>query len=181
MSKLKRVILRKRLVYLLYNVFLLVASYLLGRLFQVLILILFYNVIQDSFNYRFHADALTDDSIKASRLCVLITIVVECLYLLICININVSVYGNLLILLFFSTISALLQYANVHSEIYIKPSFQNHILERCEQANISELAKRRLIAHYIEKKTIKEIAIEECVEEASIKQSIRRTKRKVGL
>lgn len=55
------------------------------------------------------------------------------------------------------------------------------LLKACEEENVSDLAINRLTKYYIDKKSLEEIAKEECVETSSIKQCLRRTKRKLKL
>ena len=183
MNKLKKKILIKRSLYILYNIALLSIAFLFDRFFQMLIFILFYNLIQNCFYYRFHADTLfPNDPIKAVRYCKLITIVVEITYMIFCKELNVSVYSNLFIILIIAIINALLQ------------SFCEKFIYNCSQLksysslktvldanNISELNQHRMIEHYINNKTISQIAKEEYVEEITIKQAIRRTRKKLGL
>ena len=58
---------------------------------------------------------------------------------------------------------------------------KDNLLKACEEENISDLVTKRMIKYYIQKKSIEEIAKEECVETYSIKQCIRRAKRKLKL
>ncbi len=58
---------------------------------------------------------------------------------------------------------------------------KNKLIKLAKQYNISDLVIKRLIKHYIYNMTISQIAIEEHVENISIKQSIRRAKRKMSL
>lgn len=50
----------------------------------------------------------------------------------------------------------------------------------CKEADISEQVTKRLIMKYVNHKTIKEIAIIECVEEQAVKMSINRAKKKLN-
>ena len=158
-------------------------AYIFNRFFQMLIFILFYNTIQNCFRYRFHADTLySDDPIKAVKYCKIITIVVEVIYLMFCKELNVSVYSNLGIILIIVVINSLLQFY-LERKIINKSILTNkeHVIGICKEYNISELATNRLILHYVNGKTIQEIATLENVEEITIKQSIRITKRRLGL
>lgn len=183
MSKLRKKLLIKMLDYILYNIIILIISFIFNRFFQMLIFILFYNTIQNCFYYRFHADTIfPNEPIKAVRYCKLITIVVEIIYLLFCKDLNVSVYSNLLIILIIAIINSLLQ--SFCEKLVINNSHLKNYssLKRLlDINNISQINQKRIIDHYIYNKTIAEIAAQECVEEQTIKQSIRRTKRKLGL
>ena len=183
MNKIRRKILIKRLSYILYNILLLTIAYIFNRFFQMLIFILFYNTVQNCFNYRFHAESIIqNDPVKSVKCCKIITIVVEILYLIFCKELNVSVYSNLFIILIIVVINSLLQYYCERTVINKNIlSNKNHVIGICKEYNISEAATNRLILHYVDNKTISEIASIECVEEHTIKQSLRRTKRKLGL
>ena len=183
MSKLKRIVLRRTLVYVLYHLFILFISYLLNRFFQMLIFILFFNAIQNIFNYRFHADTIyPNEPNKASWMCKLITIGVEVIYLLFCKELNVSVYSNLFVIFLISFLNALLQF-------YLERTLTNinllkdesYIIIHGREVGLSQLAIKRLILKYVEGKTNQEIADMEFVELESIKQSIRRSRKKLNL
>jgi uncharacterized membrane protein (UPF0182 family) len=144
--------------------------------------ILFFNTIQNCFNYRFHSDTIIKDPIKATRYCKIITIAIEVLYLAICKDLNVSIYSNLLLIFVIAFINALLQFY-LEKIVINQNVLQNKetLIQLCKDNNVSDLAMQRLIDHYVNGKTFIEIASQECVEEMTIKQSIRRTKRKLGL
>ena len=183
MSKLKKRMLVKRLVYILYNIVVLFVAYLFNRFFQMLIFILFFNAIQGCFGYRFHSDTLyPNDPIKAVKLCKAITIAVEVVYLAFCKELDVSVYSNLFIILLVAIMNALLQ---VYCERVIISHHtlnnKDYIMKAVRGAHLSSLAINRLIEHYVNNKTIQEIAYLENVEEQTIKQSIRRSKRRLEL
>lgn len=183
MSKLRKKLLIKMLDYILYNIIILIISFIFNRFFQMLIFILFYNTIQNCFYYRFHADTIfPNEPIKAVKYCKLITIVVEIIYLLFCKDLNVSVYSNLLIILIIAIINSLLQ--SFCEKLIVNSSYlksYSSLKRLLDINNISQINQKRIIDHYIYNKTISKIAQEECVEEQTIKQSIRRTKRKLGL
>lgn len=102
--------------------------------------------------------------------------------MLFCKDLNVSVYSNLLVIFFIAFCNALLQYYLVKVQLNHK-TFNNEeeLLRMCEEAHLSQIATGRVIEHLIYRKTIEEIARKESVEMTSIKQSIRRSKRKLGL
>lgn len=51
----------------------------------------------------------------------------------------------------------------------------------CKEAKLTNVATNRMIMRYVEKKSYKEIAMIECVEEKSIEQSIRRNRKKLKI
>lgn len=137
-----------------------------------------FEIIQNSFSKRFHADSVVKEPIKALRVCKLITIGVEILFLIISKELNVSVYSNLFFIFVVAFLNALLQ-VGLERIVVENSSLKNreNLEYLCNKYNITELAKQRLIMRYIEKKSIKEIAMIENVEVETIKQSIRRSKR----
>lgn len=183
MSKLKRKIFFKRVIYYLYCVGILIVAYFLNRFFQMLIFILFFNMLQNAFNYRFHVDILfPTEPTKATNICKIITIGVEIIYLVFCKELDVSVYSNLFVIFVIALINALLQFF-LERALSSKSILQNKelLLIRCEEAGLSKESINRLILRYIDKKSLQEIADIEFVEIESIKQSLRRSKRKLGL
>ena len=166
--------------YLIYNIILLTVAYFLDRFFQMLIFILFFNAIQNCFNYRFHADTIVKDPIKAVKWCKVITIVVEIIYMILCKNLDVSVYSNLFIIFFIAFVNCILEFA-LQSFFIKKKCLKNkdELLKLCTDANLTYNATNRLIMKYIDNKTYKEIAIIEHVDEDTIKKSISRSKIKL--
>lgn len=168
------------IVYILYNIALLTLSYFIDRFFQMLIFILFYNTIQNCFNYRFHAESIQQNPIKAVRLCKIITIIVEIIYLCFCKNLDVSMYSNLLIIFLTALINCLLEL--VIENIINKNSLlkdRDKLLELCAIACLSKSATDRMIFKYIDGKTYQEIADIECVDVESIRKSIARSRKKI--
>lgn len=183
MDKLKKKLLLNRIGYILYNIVMLLNAYFFNRFFQMLLFILFYNTIQNCFKYRFHSDTLfPDNPIKAVRYCKLITFVVEIVYLAFCKDLDVSIYSNLFVIFIICFMNALLQFycerTLVTKDIF---SDKDKLVQVCKDNKLTDIAINRLVKHYIEKKTIYEIALEEQVEDITIKQSIRRSKRRLGL
>lgn len=177
-----RVRLKGLLVYILYNIVLLTIAYFLNRFYQMLIFVLFYNMIQNCFHYRFHADTIQENPIKAVRLCKMITIAVEIIYLILCKNLDISLYSNLFIVFVITFTSALLQYCMEY--FLIKKDLlrdKEKLLLMCEKAKLSKNATDRMILKYIDNKTYQEIADLECVDVQTIKMSINRSRKKLGI
>lgn len=181
MTKLDKILLKNKIILILYNLFMLALAYLLNRFVQMLMFLLFFNMIQSCFTNRFHADYIETNAIKATRLCKLITFIIDVLYLLICQNFNISIYYHLLLILSIATVNCLVGYA-VQNITYksLKDCTEVEILNLCNKAELSEIAIKRIVKHYIHKLTIKEIASQECVEEQTIKMSINRSKKKLN-
>ena len=172
--------LKSLITYLIYNIFLLAISYFFNRFFQMLIFVLFFSFIQNCFRYRFHADTIQDEPIKAVRLCKVITIVVELIYLAFCKDLDISIYSNLFIIFLIAFINCLLEFALENFIIkadYLKD--KEKLMELCIRAKLTQNATNRMILRYIENKTFKEIADLECVDVETIKKSITRSKKKI--
>ncbi len=172
--------LKSLISYLIYNIILLTISYFLDRFFQMLIFILFFEFIQNCFRYRFHADSIVDNPIKAVRLCKVITIGVEIVYLIFCKDLDISVYSNLFIIFLIAFINCLIEFAIQNfaiKENVLKD--KDKLLELCNRSNLTANATNRMILKYIENKTCQEIADIECVDVDTIKKSINRSRKKI--
>lgn len=168
------------LIYVIYNIILLTISYFLNRFYQMLIFILFYDSIQNCFRYRFHADTIQHNPIKAVRLCKLITISIEIIYLMFCKNLDVSVYSNLFIIFMITLCSCLLQLS--FENLFVKADMihdRDKLLVLCQKANLTQNATNRMVMKYINNKTYQEIADIECVDVETIKKSINRSRNKI--
>lgn len=180
--KLKIKLLKKKLFYIIYCLALLIVSYFLNRLLQMLMFILFFNFIQDCFVKRFHADTIIKEPIKAIKYCKIITIIVQIIYLIFCKNLNTTIYSNLFIIFSIAFLNCLLEFVLSRMvESYFTLNNEDYLMELCDKYKITKSAKDRLIMRYVHRKSIKEIAAIESVDESTIKQSLRRTKRTLGI
>lgn len=112
----------------------------------------------------------------------MITIAVEIIYLILCKDLDISLYSNLFIVLVITFISALLQYCMEY--FLIKKDLlrdKEKLLLMCEKAKLSRNATDRMILKYIDNKTYQEIADLECVDVQTIKMSINRSRKKLGI
>ena len=168
------------LSYILYNAILLTFSYFVGRFYQMLLFVLFYNTIQNSFKYRFHADTIQHDPIKAVKLCKIITIFVEMIYLILCKDLDVSIYSNLFIIFLITLLNAILEFA-LENFLIKKEDLRNEskLLLLCKKAKLSKNATDRMVMKYIKNMTYQEIADLECVDLQTIKISINRSRKKI--
>ena len=168
------------ITYLIYNIVLLTVSYFFNRFFQMLIFVLFFEFIQSCFKYRFHADTVIKDPIKAVRYCKLITVCVEIIYMAFCENLNISVYSNLFVIFLIALSNCILEFSL--ERFFIKQDClknKDTLLELCQRANLTENATKRMIMKYIENKSYQEIADIECVDIETIKKSINRSRNKI--
>ena len=175
-----RLKLKSLIAYLIYNAFLLLVSYYFNRFLQMLIFILFFSFIQNCFKYRFHADTIVTDPIKAVKLCKVITIIVELVYLAFCNKLDISIYSNLLIIFLIAFTNSLLEFSL--EAFFTKDNClkdKEILLDLCSKAKLSLNATNRMMLRYIENKSYEEIADLECVDVDSIKKSIARSKNKI--
>lgn len=165
---------------IIYNIILLTFSYFLDRFFQMLMFILFFSFIQNCFNYRFHADTIESDPIKAVKLCKIITIVVEIIYMIFCKDLDISIYSNLLIIFLIALFNCILEFSL--ENFFIKQDVlrnKDKLLYLCKKAKLTQNSTDRMVKKYIENKTYEQIADEECVDIESIKKSISRSRNKI--
>lgn len=172
--------LRKRVGYILYNIVLLAFAYLLDKHFQMLIFVLFFNVIMGCFKYRFHASTIIKDNIKAVKVCKLITVCVEITFLICCGNFGNSLYVNIFMIFIVALIDALVEFYFEKTIITKASLYDLSILTKlCIEANLSDNATKRMVMKYIERKSYEEIAQIECVDPETIRKSIMRSKKKI--
>ena len=173
-------VIKDLLIYVLYNIILLTVAYFLHRLYQMTIFIVCYELIQNAFRYRFHADSIQKDPIKAAKLCKLITVVIEVIYMAVCNNLDISIYSNLLIILFTAFTNCLLEFSLEYCIITQSALHdKDKLLSLCNRANLTKSATDRMILKYIDGKTYQEIADAECVDIDTIKKSINRSRNKI--
>ena len=141
--------------------------------------ILLFGTVRKGFNYTFHADTLyPEHPIKAGYMCKLITFVVEITYLIFCKELNVSVYSNLFVIFTIALISALLQFY-LERVLSFKYLTKEDIIIRGKEVGLSQEAINRLILRYVDHKSIQEIADIEYITMEAVKQSLRRSRRKL--
>jgi hypothetical protein len=178
MSKLKRKELFDLLFFLLHCILAVVIANIFDKGFEMLMFVTMYGLISKCFYKQFHADSIIQSPTKAVLICKYISYGVELLYLFLCSSLNISIYSNLLLITLIAFTSALLE-AYVERSVVVNSNLTEPktLTKLCAMANLSEIATKRMYMHYIEKRTVNEIADIEYVEPASIKQSLRRSKR----
>lgn len=181
--KLKIKLLKNKLNYYVYCIIILTLAYFLNRFYQMLMFILLFDFIQNCFSDRFHAESIViDNPLKAVKLCKIITVIIEVLYLIFCKEINISIYSNLFIIFVIALSNSLLQYFIIREfKVVDKLSDLDELLILCKEANLTEVATNRMIMKYVKKKTYAQIAQLEFVEVETIKQSIIRSRKKLNI
>lgn len=182
-AKLKWALFKKRIPFILHIILILLFASIFNKHFEMMLFIFSYKTISSCFEGQFHADTLFDDDpIKSVKWCKLITLFVELIYLFYCVRYNVSIYSNLFVIIFVACCSFLIEF--LLERIIVKNSKlrnEETLLALCKEANLTEEATNRMILRYIKGLKVREIAELECVEEKTIKESLRRSKRKMNL
>lgn len=183
MKKLKRKLLIELLLFVLHCVLIVLFASLFNRHLEMIMYLVCSKSISLCFNKQFHADTLFDNEpIRSTKWCKIITIIVELLYLYMCKKYNLSIYSNLFLILVISVISGLLQFFLERVIVYeSKLRNKDTLLILCAEANLTQEATNRMVMRYIDKLKVREIASIEYVEEKTIKESLRRSKRKMNL
>ena len=171
---------KETLLFLIHCIVLLIIAHFFDRFFQVLMFILFFVFIQNCFKFRFHADSITEEPIKALKYCKLITISIEIIFMIFCKELDVSLYSNLVVIFSIALISCIIEFSLEY--IVIKVDClrnKDKLLFLCEKAKLTKNATDRMVLKYIENKTYQEIADIECVDIDTIKKSINRSRKKL--
>lgn len=174
---------KRRAIFFLHIILIFLFAMIFNKHFEMLLFIVGYKFISLCFNKQFHADTLFDNEpIRSTKWCKIITIIVELLYLYMCKKYNLSIYSNLFLILVISVISGLLQFFLERVIVYeSKLRNKDTLLILCAEANLTQEATNRMVMRYIDKLKVREIASIEYVEEKTIKESLRRSKRKMNL
>lgn len=178
--KLRLKLIEKKTIYILYCILILLIAYLFDRFLQMLLFILLFDFIQNCFFKRFHSDTIYDNPILAVKMCKLITIVIEIIYMIFCKELDVSLYSNLFVIFSISLTSCIIELSLEYVVIKVDClKNKNKLLFLCERAKLTQNATDRMVLKYIEHKTYQEIADLECVDIDTIKKSINRSRKKI--
>ena len=155
-------------------------AYLFNRWFEMLVFTLTYNIIRCEFTKAVHGNDFTTSHNKAIRLCRLITFIVQFISIIFLMTINLSKYLNIFLACVLGIINFILKYY-IEREFSFELKLRNEkdLKKLCNDFKISQNAYNRLYMRYIQKLSISEIADIECVDELSITQSIRRSRKKI--
>lgn len=171
---------KETITFIIHCIIMLIIAHFFDRFFQVLIFMLLFVFIQNCFKFRFHADSITEEPIKAVKYCKLITIVIEIIYMIFCKELDVSLYSNLFVIFSISLTSCIIELSLEYVVIKVDClKNKNKLLFLCERAKLTQNATDRMVLKYIEHKTYQEIADLECVDIDTIKKSINRSRKKI--
>lgn len=155
---------REFVIWLLYNALLLTIAFLLERFLQMLVFLLLFNFFHNAFNYRFHSDDITQTSITAVKLCKIITIIIEILFLIFCKEIDISLYSNLFIMASICLGNCLIKFIIIQTfkykeRIIRKGINEQELIQMCDEKGLNELEKSIMVDYYCKGYKLDKIAI----------------------
>ena len=173
---------KEKFISILNMVAILLLSYFFNKWFEMFIFMLTYNLIRCEFLLAVHGSDFVNSPSKSIILCRIITFIIQLTSIMFLISIDMSKFLNTFLASSLGAINYLLKfYLQRTLNLEFKIRDMTSLKTLCENAQLSELATRRMFMRYIEKKSIKEIAEIEMVEEATIIKSINRTRKKFNM
>lgn len=170
------------LIYVLLTTIVLIVAYLFDVLLEMSLFIIYYYFIKGLFIKQFHADTITNSPRKAVALCFTITFITQLIFIFLLVKFNLSFYFNIYLGILLGLFSYVLQ--DYLEKTLINASIlkdKAKLLEACKNANLTNLATNRLVLKYVDGLKVREIADLENVEEITILQSIRRSRKKLNI
>lgn len=173
---------KETIVYTILTSIVLFVAYIFNILLEMCLFILYYYFIKGLFNKQFHADTITRTAKSAVRLCFLITFLTQLVFVFILISFKLSYYLNIYIGILLGVFSYIFE-DWLEKVIAQRKLLRNEyaLIQACKNAHISHNSMNRMILRYIKGYKIRDIARLESVEESTIWQSIRRSRRKLNL
>lgn len=164
MSKLQRKLLYGKLLYIIHLIILCSISFVFDKLIQMITFLILFNIVHDSFKYRFHSDSIIDDPIKAIRVCKIITIVIEIIYLVICLKLDKSIYSNLAIIFGICLSNCLLEFTIISvCKCKLNPIRKGinreTLIKLCKEKDFNDFETNIMIDYYCNNYKIDKIAI----------------------
>lgn len=170
------------LIYTLLTTIVLIVAYLFDVLLEMSLFIIYYYLIKGLFTKQFHADTISKTASQAVFMCFTITFLTQLIFIFLLVSFNLSFYFNIYLGILLGLFSYVLQ--DYLEKTLINASIlkdKAKLLEACKNANLTNLATNRMILKYIDGLKVREIAYLENVEEITILQSIRRSRRKLNI
>lgn len=174
--------LKETLIYTILTSIVLLVAYVFDVLLEMCLFIIYFYFIKGLFVKQFHADTITKTPRQAVALCFTITFLTEILFIFLLVKFDLSFYINIYLGIALGLFSYILQ--DYLEKTLINASILKDkvkLLEACKNANLTNLATNRLVLKYIDGLKVREIADLENVEEITILQSIRRSRRKLNI
>lgn len=162
--------------------FVIIIAIIFDKLLEFITFFVTYTLIKNEFTKAVHGSDFTTSGKKAIIYCIIITTSIQIISLIFLIKIDFSKYANILLAFVLGVIN---YYAKDYLEkVIVNKSILNDkdkLLLACKNANLTKSATNRLVLKYVDGMKIKEIAEIENVEEITILQSIRRSRRKLNI
>jgi predicted DNA-binding protein (UPF0251 family) len=144
--------------------------------------IIYYYFIKGLFTKQFHADIIAKTATQAVNLCFMITFITQLTFVFILVKFDLSFYTNIYLGIALGLLSYIL--SDLAERKFARTLIlkdKTKLLEACKEANLTKEATNRLVLKYIDGLKNKEIAELENVEEATVWQSLRRSRRKLNI
>lgn len=173
---------KETLIYTILTTIVLCVAHIFDVLLETSLFIIYYYFIKGLFTKQFHADTIAKTASQAVRLCFLITFLTQLVFVFILVKFDLSFYINIYLGIALGLFSYILE--DWLEKKIIKSSIlynKEELLVACRNANLTKEATNRLVLRYIEGMKVKQIADLENVEELTISQSIRRSRRKLNI
>lgn len=173
---------KETIVYALLTSLVLALSYLFNVLLEMILFIIYYYIIKGLFTKQFHADIITTTARAAVKLCYVITFSTQIAFVFILVTFKLSYYINIYLGILLGIVSYILEdwLERVLAQRKLLRN-EDALIQACKNAHISHNSMNRMILRYIKGYKIRDIARLESVEESTIWQSIRRSRRKLNL
>lgn len=173
---------KETIIYIILTTIILVLSYIFDILLEMSLFIIYYYFIKNLFKKQFHADTITKSARLAVFLCFVITFITQLIFIFILVKFSISYYINIFLGIILSILSYIIEdWLEFNINKYKMLRNESVLLDACKQANLTQIATNRLILRYIKGYSIRTIANIEHVEESTIWQSIRRSRRKLNI
>lgn len=174
--------LKETIIYTILTTIVLCVAHIFDVLLEMSLFIIYYYFIKGLFVKQFHADTIAKSAAQAVTLCFTITFITQLIFVFILVKFDLSFYINIYLGIALGMFSYILE--DWLERTMINKSIlkdKTKLLEACRIANLTKEATNRLVLRYIDDLHIKEIAELENVEEATVWQSIRRSRRKLNI
>lgn len=169
-------------IYTILTTIVLCVAHIFDVALEMSLFIIYYYFIKGLFAKQFHADTIAKTATQAVRLCFTITFITQLIFIFLLVSFNLSFYINIYLGIVLGLISYILEdwLENKLAKTSVLKN-KEELLKACTKANLTKEATNRMILRYIEGLHVKEIAKLENVEESTVTQSIRRSRRKLNI
>lgn len=173
---------KETIIYTILTTIVLCVAHIFDVLLEMSLFIIYYYFIKGLFVKQFHADTIAKSSTQAVNLCFTITFITQLIFVFILVKFDLSFYINLYLGIALGLLSYILEdwLERISATLSVLKD-KVKLLEACRNANLTKEATNRLVLRYIDGLHIKQIAELENVEEATVWQSIRRSRRKLNI